>query len=245
MREREVKRSVGRLSTTVLLYVEDSYLREFDATVLRTGPGYVVLDRTAFYPESGGQPSDAGFLRSGPQTARVFKVLRRGDDIFHYIQGTLSEGAAVHGVLDWDARFLNMRRHSAEHLLSSLFQRVGEGPKVYSNLTRIEFKSSDLTEDEVHQVEADFNKAVEANVPIRTSYAARGELDVGGDERKKMFLEKIPRNIEKLRMVEIQGYDRTFCFGTHVRTTGEIGHLEDLELLKGKRRRRVVLFTLE
>lgn len=231
--------------TTVTLYAEDSYLREFDATVIRSGPGNVVLDRTAFYPESGGQPTDTGLLRSGPQTVRVFKVLKRGRDIFHYIDGAMSEGAVVHGVLDWDVRFLNMRRHSAEHLLSGLFEWAGAGPKVYSDMTRLEFKPSDLTEDRVQQVEAEFNRAVEADVPIRIHYDSRSELDVGGDERKRAFLEKIPRSVDRLRMVEIPGYDLNFCFGTHVRSTGEIGRLTELVLVKGKKRRRVVSFTLE
>ncbi len=235
----------SRSFSTVLLYIDDSYLKEFDATVVRTGPGYVVLDKTAFYPESGGQPSDTGLLRQVPQEVRVFKVLKRGSDIFHYVDSVLTEGAAVQGVLDWDARFLNMRRHSAEHLLSGLFERAGAGPKVYSNLKRLEFKPSDLTEDGMRQVEVEFNEVVKADVPLKIYYSARHELDVGGDERKSSFLEKIPKSVERLRMVEIPGYDLTFCFGTHVRSTGEIGHLRELKLVKGKRRRRVVHFTLE
>jgi len=175
----------------------------------------------------------------------VLKVLRRGFDIFHYIDGALQEGAAVHGVIDWDKRFLNMRRHSAEHLLSGLFERAEAGPKTYSDLTRLEFKPSDLTEDRLRQVEEGFNEAVEADILIRTIYTARDELDVGGDERKRAFLQKIPRGIDMLRMVEIPGYDLTFCFGTHVRSTGEIGRLAELELGKGKKGRRVVLFTLD
>jgi Ser-tRNA(Ala) deacylase AlaX len=230
---------------TIPIYADDSYISEFDATVIREGPRFVVLDKTAFYPESGGQPSDTGLLRHGSQTVRVFKVLRRGRDIFHYIDGDLPKGAAVHGVLDWDERFLNMRRHSAEHLLSGLFERAGAGPKVYSDMKRIEFKPSDLTEDGVRQVEAWFNEAVDADIPIRIYYAARSELDVGDDERKRMFLQKIPRSVERLRMVEIPDYDLNFCFGTHVRSTGEIGHLAELELVEGKKGRRVVLFTLE
>jgi len=244
MRDGETGVGVSRFSTTALLYAEDSYLREFDAAVVRAGPGFVVLDRTAFYPESGGQPSDTGLLRHGAEAVRVFKVLRRGRDIFHYIDGSLPRGVRVRGVLDWDGRLLNMRRHSAEHLLSGLFDRAGAGPKVYSDMERIEFKPSDLTADAVRRVEAEFNEAVEADVPIRVYYADRSDLDVGGDERRRMFLRKIPRSVDRLRMVEIPGYDVNFCFGTHVRSTGEIGRLAGLELAEGRRRRRVVRFTL-
>ena len=245
IREREAEGGGGRSSTSVPLYADDSYLREFDARVVRSGPRYAVLDRTAFYPESGGQSSDTGLLRHGPRMVRVFKVLRRGSDIFHYIDGALPEGAAVHGVIDWDARFLNMRRHSAEHLLSGLFERAGAGPKIYSDLTRLEFKPSGLTEDRVQQVEDEFNRAVGAEIPIRIFHVDRGELDIGGDERKRAFLEKIPRSVDRLRMVEIPGHDSTFCFGTHVRNTGEIGRLASLELVEGRKHRKTVFFTLE
>lgn len=230
---------------SVPLYADDSYLREFDARVVRMGPGFVVLDRTAFYPKSGGQPSDTGHLRHGSSMVVVLKVLRRGSDIFHYIDGALQVGVAVRGVIDWDHRFLSMRRHSAEHLLSGLFERVEAGPKVYSDLTRLEFRPSDLTEDRLRQVEEGFKEAVEADILISTHYMAREELDVVGDERKRAFLRKIPRGIDMLRMVEIPGYNVTFCFGTHVRRTGEIGRLAGLELVKGRKGRRVVLFMLD
>jgi len=238
------KETVHGLST-VPLYIEDSYLKEFDATVVRGGPKFVILDRTAFYPESGGQPSDTGVLRHGPEAVRVFKVLRRGRDIFHYIEGDLPVGASVRGVLDWDARFLNMRRHSAEHLLSGLFERVGAGTKAFSDLQRVEYKPSDLTAEDVGRVEAWFNEAVAADVPVRIYYSDRDELDVGDDERRREFLAKIPRNVQRLRMVEVPGYDLNFCFGTHVRSTGEIGRLAKLELEEGKRRRKIVHFELE
>ena len=171
--------------------------------------------------------------------------MRRGVDILHYVDGVLQEGAAVRGVIDWDRRYFNMRRHSAEHLLSGLFERAGAGPKVYSDLTRLEFRPSGLTEDVVRQVEEAFDEAVRADIPVRTYYTARGELDVGGDERKRAFLRKIPRGVDLVRMVEIPGYDLTFCFGTHVRSTGEIGRLAELELVEGKKRRRVVIFALK
>jgi len=245
MTEGEAGRSAGCGQATALLYAEDSYLTEFTATAIRSGPGYVVLDRTAFYPASGGQPSDIGLLSCASKTVRVLKVLKRDRDIFHYIDGPLPEGVVVHGVLDWDARFFNMRRHSAEHLLSGLFELAGAGPKVYSDMTRLEFKPSDLTEDRVRRVKAEFNRAVGIDIPIRIYYASRSEVDVEADERKRAFLEKIPRSVERLRMVEIPGYDRTFCFGTHVRSTGEIGRLSKLELVKGRRRREVLFFELE
>jgi Ser-tRNA(Ala) deacylase AlaX len=226
------------------LFLSNSYLKEFNATVERSGPRFIVLDRTAFYPESGGQPSDTGVLLHNQETIRVFKVLRRGSDIFHYIERDLPVGAFVSGAVDWDARFLNMRRHSAEHLLSGLFKRVLAGSKVYSDLQRLEYKPSDLTIEDVDRVEKWFNEAVTADVPVRIYYTNRDELNVTGDERRREFLAKIPRDIQRLRMVEFPGYDLNFCFGTHVRSTGEIGRLVRLNLKEGKRRRKIVYFRL-
>ncbi len=227
------------------LYVEDSYLKEFDAQVIKAGPKFVVLDGTAFYPESGGQPSDTGVIQCGDQVVEVHKVMKRGRNIFHYLRGDIPVGASVRGVIDWEPRLYNMRRHSAEHLLTGLFEREGAGPKVYSDLTRLDFKPSDLTEETVRSVEAEFNGIVESDIPIRIYYASRDELEGEEDERKRAFLEKIPRALDRLRMVEIPGHALTFCFGTHVRSTLEIGLLSELELTEGKKGRRSVSFLLK
>jgi len=223
------------------LYVDDSHLREFDAEVMR----YVVLDRTAFYPESGGQPSDTGVLRHEDLEVEVHKVMKRGRDIFHYLRGDMPVGASVHGVIDWEPRLYNMRRHSAEHLLTGLFKGEGAGPKVYSDLTRLDFKPSSLTKDAARRVEAEFNRIVEADIPLRIYFASRDELEGEEDERKRSFLDKIPRSLDRLRMVEIPGHALTFCFGTHVRSTGEIGRLAGLELTEGKKGRKSVSFLLK
>lgn len=236
---------VRYFGVTFPLYSEDCYLREFDARVLRAGPGYVILDRSAFYPESGGQPSDTGILISGRQAVRVKKVVRRGGEVYHYVDGSLPAGVEVHGLLDWDRRYLNMRRHSGEHLLTGLFERLEAGPKVYSDVTRLEFQPSHISIDTLRLVGEMFRRVVEEDIPVRIYYVHRDEIDVGSDSRKREFLERIPRGVKMLRMVEIPGYSRTFCFGTHVKSTGEIGQLSRLELVEGKKLRKIILFDLE
>ncbi|MBS7631979.1 alanyl-tRNA editing protein, partial [Candidatus Bathyarchaeota archaeon] len=231
-------------SNSIPLYAEDSYLKEFKARVVKSGPKFVVLDRTAFYPESGGQPSDTGILVSGESKVRVFKVLRRGFEIFHYIEGELEKGLEVHGVIDWAHRFWNMRRHSCEHLLTNLFEKAGTGPKVYSDLTRLEFMPSSIGEEDLKKVESEFKEVVEADLPIRIYYADKSKVDVGDDVRKLRFLEKIPRSVGSLRMVEVLGYSPIFCFGTHVKSTGEIGSLSSLRLESGRKNRKIVYFSL-
>jgi Ser-tRNA(Ala) deacylase AlaX len=227
------------------LYVEDSYLREFDAEVTRSGPKFVVLDRTAFYPESGGQPSDTGVIRWEGGETEVHKVLKRGRDIFHYLRGDVPVGTEIHGSIDWEPRFYNMRRHSGEHLLTGLFEREGSGPKVYSDLTKLEFKPSNLTEEIVEKVGEEFDEIVEADIPLHIYYTSREDLAGEEDERKRSFLEKIPKAVDTLRMVEIPPYALTFCFGTHVRSTGDIGHLSELKFYAGKKGRKTVEFLLE
>jgi Ser-tRNA(Ala) deacylase AlaX len=205
------------------LYVEDSHLKEFDARVLKAGPKFVILDRTAFYPESGGQPSDTGKITHAGGKASVRKVMKRGKDIYHYLDVDIPVGTEIHGAIDWEPRLWNMRRHSGEHLLTGLFEKRDSGPKVYSDLERLDFKPSDLDEETVREVETEFNGIVDEDIPLRIYYSSREELDVGDDARKREFLEKIPRNIDRLRMVDIPGHALTFCFGTHVGSTGEIG----------------------
>ena len=227
------------------LYVEDSHLKEFDARVVKAGPRFIILDRTAFYPESGGQPSDTGVITYVGGEASVRKVMKRGRDLYHYLDRDIPVGTEVHGSIDWEPRHWNMRRHSGEHLLTGLFERRGSGPKVYSDLERLDFKPSELDEETVREVEAEFNAIVDEDIQLRIYYTSREELDVGDDVRKREFLEKIPRKVDRLRMVDIPGHALTFCFGTHVKSTGEIGRLTKLEFSKAKKGRKIIHFLLE
>ena len=229
---------------TTPLYAEDSQLKEFDASVLKSGPKFVVLDQTAFYPEGGGQPSDTGTLTVEGKVARVIKVIKRGNEIFHYLDADIKTGTTVHGTLDWDKRRWNMRRHSAEHLLTGLIEADKEPPKVYSDLEKLEYINSNITHDKLKHIEQQFNQIVEQDLPVKIYQVNRSNLDASNDPRKMSFLEKIPRNVETLRMVDIGPYASTFCFGTHVKSTSEIGKLVSLSLEEGKKGRKVIRFQL-
>lgn len=228
-----------------LLYIKDSYLKEFDAKVTRIGPRFVVLSQTAFYPEGGGQPSDAGKLIVDGREVKVIKVMKRGDQVFHYLDGDVELGSEVHGVIDWDQRFQYMRLHSGEHLLTGLFESRNSGPKVFSSFSQLDFKPSELTEETVEEVWGQFDEIVDENVPVDIYFTNRDELDVGDDARKQSFLEKIPKNVHELRMVRIGDYAETFCMGTHVKSTGDIGKLKDLRLEPKKKRKKIVYFELD
>jgi len=233
------------MSDSHTLYLDDSYMTEFEAKVVRSGPRFVVLDRTAFYPEGGGQPSDTGVLHSEEGELRVVKAMKRGAQIFHYLDGNLQVGSEVRGMVDWEQRFWNMRRHSGEHLLTGLLEARGSGPKVFSSLTQLDFKPSSIDEDVIREVTGVFNGIIEADIPVRIYSVNREELDVGDDLRKKSFLEKISGNIQTLRMVEMGDHAVTFCMGTHVKTTGDIGKIKTISLEHKKKRRKIVYFELE
>lgn len=233
------------MSDSLPLYVDDSYVREFNARVVRSGPRFVVLDVTAFYPEGGGQPSDMGTLEAGGKTFKVLKAMKRGPQIFHYLDGDVPEGAEVKGAVDWDRRFTHMRLHSGEHLLTGLFEAEEAGPKVFSSFSQLDFQPSAVDEAALKRVRDRFDAVVDEDVPVTIYYTSREELDVGDDARKRSFLEKIPPNVQELRMVKIGGYAMTFCMGTHVRSTGDIGKLRSLRLDAKKNQRKIVCFELD
>jgi Ser-tRNA(Ala) deacylase AlaX len=232
------------MSETKLLYPENSYLKEFDARIIKLGPKYAILDRTAFYPEGGGQPGDTGKIVTEDKIYSVTKVLKRGKQVFHYLDDDIYQKDNVRGVIDWDKRFWNMRRHSGEHLLTGLFESLDSGPKVFSNLEQLDFKPSKLNEDTIRRVSDKFNSIVDANVPVQIFYLNREDLDVVNDERQKSFLEKIPQNVKKIRIVKIGTHAQVFCMGTHVKSTGEIGGLKRIFFESKKKKRKIVFFEL-
>ncbi len=232
-------------SNSLPLYADDSYLTKFDALVVKSGPKFVVLDKTAFYPDSGGQPSDIGVLGYERSEAKVVKVLKRGTEIFHYLDTDIPVGTLVHGTIDWPTRSWNMRRHSSEHLLTGLIEALGEPPKIFSDLERLEYQPSTLTEEQIKGVKHRFNEIVDEDTPVRVYYEERAKIDASGDPRKISFLQKIPRNVNMLRMIDIGPYASTFCFGTHVKSTKEIGHLAELRLEDAKKSKKIVHFSLK
>ena len=144
-----------------LLYLKDSNQTEFDAKVTRTGPKFIVLDQTAFYPEGGGQPSDTGKLIVDDEEIKVIKAMKRGDQVFHYLEKDIAFGTEVHGVIDWSQRFEYMRLHSGEHLLTGLFEARGSGPKVFSSFSQLDFKPSELTKEIVSEVWKRFDAIID------------------------------------------------------------------------------------
>lgn len=200
------------------LYETDSYAQTFTATVTACTPapgGFaVVLDRTAFFPEGGGQPFDTGRLGA----ARVLAVHTDGETITHTTDAPLPVGAAVEGVLDWDRRLDAMQQHTGEHILSGTLHRLygteNVGFHIGTPYVRMD-TSIPLTAEQLAEAEAQANAAVRADTPVRC-YVPDPDTLAHTEYRSKKELEG------PVRLVEAGG-DRCACCGTHLARTGEVG----------------------
>lgn len=203
--------------STQRLYYTDSYLTDFDARVVEVADDgrRVYLDRTAFYPTSGGQPHDLGSLAG----SRITDVIDEGERIAHLVESPVaSDGGAVHGTIDWERRFDHMQQHTGQHLLSAVLEEL-YGFHTVSVHFGGDYSSLDLDVESVGgerivEAEARANALVAANRSVTTSFE---------DASQASGLRKESGRTGTLRIVSIAGLDRSACGGTHVRATGEIG----------------------
>lgn len=212
---------------TELLYHAESYLKEFEASVTDAVDGGVVLDRTAFYPGGGGQPSDSGTLASGGQEYQVTGIKRVDGNLVHQIAGDLpTVGASVSGVIDWDRRYLLMRTHTALHILCGVVWRdygaLVTGGDMKPGEGRMDFEFENFSAEFVDELEAKVNAEVAENRDIHAHTLTREEADQVPDLiRTKINL--LPPNIQEIRTIDITGLDLQADGGTHVSNTREVG----------------------
>lgn len=214
--------------TTILCY-DDSYLREFDAAVIGHTSKGVVLDRTAFYPGGGGQPADSGTLTCGDASYMVKRISRQDGKLVHEIDGDLpAVGASVHGVLDWDRRYLLMRTHTALHILCGVVWRdygaQVTGGNMQPGTARMDFELENMSADFAERMEALINEEVQAGRDIEVQTLPREEAFAIPDLiRTKINL--LPPAIKEVRTVNITGLDLQADGGTHVANTSEVGRI--------------------
>ena len=222
---------------TEKLYYKDSHLAAFEAAVLaceQTKTGYAVtLDRTAFFPEGGGQPADTGRLDS----ARVLDVREKDGVILHLTDAPLPVGRTVRGELDFEQRWRRMQNHSGEHVVSGLVHREygydNVGFHMGADCMTIDF-SGELDWQQLMEIETMANAVVRENLPVKAWLPAPEEL-AGMEYRSKLEL------TENVRIVQIGDIDRCACCAPHVAFTGEIGLIK---LLDCQRHRGGVRVTL-
>jgi alanyl-tRNA synthetase len=204
---------------TERIYYLDPYARAFDGTIvsvtsLNGGPA-VVLDRTAFYPTSGGQPHDLGTLNGVP----VVRVEEDdAGDVLHGVERALERGPA-HGEVDWGRRFDHMQQHTGQHVLSAAFDRVGQAPTVSFHLGP-ERSTIDLAREpspqQIAAAELEANRIVWEDRAVGIRFAS-------AEEAARLPLRKESRRGGTLRLIDVTDFDLSACGGTHVARTGEIG----------------------
>ena len=206
---------------TEKLFYLDSHLQRFSAQVEQCVPDgenwQIVLDRTAFFPEGGGQYADTGILGS----ARVLDVQEKDGVIFHRTDAPLSVGDCVEGRIDWDLRFMKMQQHTGEHIVSGLvhkrfgYQNVGF--HLGSEDCTMDF-NGEITKEEIREIEWEANRAVVRNLEVEVTYPDQKVLQT------LVYRSKI--EIEgQVRIVTIPEYDVCACCAPHVKQTGEIGKI--------------------
>ncbi len=201
------------------IYYTDAYCRAFEARVVRAfdheGRPAVVLDRTAFYPTSGGQPFDAGVLGA----VAVVDVVDVEGDVVHVLSSPLAEGAAVHGEIDWGRRFDHMQQHTGQHVLSAALVHVCQAPTVSFHL------GGDTSTIDLGAVvsPADAERAVDEANRIVWEDREVAVRFASGDAARALPLRKEPARQGELRLIEVPQFDLSACGGTHVARTGAIG----------------------
>ncbi len=215
---------------TVKLYENDAYIKEFEATVLscdETDGGYcVVLDKTAFFPEGGGQQADTGYIND----AKVLDVQEKDSVITHKVDKALTVGESVSCKLDWDIRFARMQGHTGEHLVSGIIHSMYGYDNLgfhMSDKTMTLDPSGMLTASDIKEIEQRANKAIYENREVTAYYPEASILDTLS-YRSKLDLK------EGVRLVNIDGYDLCACCAPHVHRTGEIGLIKIIDFIQYK-----------
>ncbi len=226
------------------LYLLDTYKKEFESTVKSAKEKFIVLEQTVFYPNSGGQPHDTGKLVA--QTGEEYKVVYVGKfegEISHEVDKPgLKPGDKVKGMIDWERRHNFMRYHTASHILSGLMHKEAgaeiTGNQISEEKARIDFALPDFDRQLLESFEQKANEIIGKSLAVELKLLEKSEaLKIPEIFRLRKAFDD---SIEKIRIVEIKGFDLQACGGCHVKNTSEISPIEIFSLEnKGKDRKRV------
>ena len=219
---------------TEQLYYQDSYIKDFEAVVLFCIPNgnhfEAVLDRTAFFPEGGGQCADTGVLHIENRKIKVFDVQERNGEIIHFIDEEILPGQTVIGELEFQERFSKMQQHTGEHIISGIVHRRFGYENVGFHLGKEEVTmdyDGPLTGEELRSIEYEANQVVAENREIKAYFPSTEELEKIPYRSKKELQGKI-------RIVEIQDCDICACCAPHVQTTGNVGLIKITNAIRYK-----------
>lgn len=222
---------------TERLYYKDSYIKEFTAKAIscekRDGFYAVILDKTAFFPEGGGQKSDSGFISNIP----VFEVLEENGEIIHKTKSEIKVGGEYACKIDWEKRFLRMQNHTGEHIISGIVNRKygydNVGFHLDDEYVTFDF-NGELTREQLDEIEDEANEIIYKNININTYFPTNEELTTL-EYRSKLEL------TENVRIVTIEGVDICACCAPHVNSTAEVGVIKLLDFMKHRGGVRIVM----
>ncbi len=225
---------------TTQLYLSDSYKKEMDAEVLEIIPEQgnryrVLLSQTVFYPMGGGQSTDQGTLSSDAWNGAVYQVMMKDGEIWHYIESSEipSIGRKVHGMINWDRRFLNMRLHSGGHIVDFAMFILGYSPKTLSPMKGDHGKkpyivySGVLGKDISKELEDTSNELIAKNLTLSTAIVPLEEL-----EKDAIYLQPNLPTDKPLRKLTLEGVGSVADGGTQVATTSEVGHISIVSIIE-------------
>jgi misacylated tRNA(Ala) deacylase len=232
------------------IFRDDAYAQSCTANVLEADERGVILDRTVFYSEGGGQPGDTGTITTADgSSVRVVGTYkdRDGRGILHVLaegENPLTAGTEVTAEIDWDRRYKHMRMHSCLHLLCSLVDGGVTGGSISVEKSRLDFDLKDVTLDK-EDLTAGLNRLVEENHCLSASWINDEEMEAQQDLVRTMSV-KPPTGTGKVRLMHVEGIDLQPCGGTHVKASGEIGQVRVSKIEnKGKHNRRVNIVLTE
>jgi misacylated tRNA(Ala) deacylase len=212
---------------TKKLYLDDPYLRSFDAVVVASAEGACTLSASAFFPGGGGQPPDRGTLVSEDAVVPVTEV--REDDagrVWHVLGRDLAPGTPVRGELDWPYRHALMRHHGLMHVVNTVarerFGGVITGVQIGPERSRIDFRLAAFSREQLPELEAAVNEVVARGLPVEAAVITEAEFRARPELVRTLNV--LPPVVDgRVRIVEIRGFDAQACGGTHVHSTAEIG----------------------
>jgi len=238
--EEKVEDAQTDLPTTRLLYYDDHYTKDFDAKVIwskETDDGTeVILDKTAFYPEGGGQPADKGVLKAKGKNINVKHVIKEGNSVIHILDEKLDVGEKVHGILDWDHRYTLMKHHTGTHVVNGALRKLfGEhiwqaGSQLGVNEARFDFSHyKPINDDEIKEIEKLANDFVKKGAVVEKKVMERNDAERTYGFR--LYQGGVPPG-NMIRVLNVQGIDVEACGGTHLNNINEI---EKIRILKAER----------
>lgn len=236
----------GEINLTKLIYQTDSYIKEFDCNIIEVNEeeNAAVLNKTAFYPGGGGQPCDVGEIKTNMSTYVVNKVKKKGDKIYHYIDGqlpTINENCT--GKIDWDNRYKLMKTHTAMHILSGVIWKEYNVQVTGGNMeplkARMDFEFENFDREMIKEIEEKVNKEVENKRNVKVDILDR-EIAFKIPDLIRTKINLLPEGITEIRTIEIEGVDLQADGGTHINNTGEVGKIKIVDYKsKGKINKRL------